>query len=141
MDYRKFNNKYVIRLDKGEEIVESIDLIVKNENIKLGTITGIGAVNKAKIGYFEIETKEYHTTDLEEDMEIVSLSGNISEMNGEAYIHMHIALSNNTYLVKGGHLNSATISATGEIAIDSFEGLVDREFNDKVGLNLLSFNS
>lgn len=139
MDYRKFGSKYVIRLEKGEELVESIKIISQKENINLGTITGIGAVNKAKIGLFEIETKEYHSKELTGDMEIVSLSGNISQMDKEVYIHLHIALADDTYRVYGGHLNSAIISATGEIIIDTIDGYVGRKFNQEVGLNLFEF--
>lgn len=139
MDYRKFGSKYVIRLEKGEELVESIKIISQKENINLGTITGIGAVNKAKIGLFEIETKEYHSKELTGDMEIVSLSGNISQMDKEVYIHLHIALADDTYRVYGGHLNSAIISATGEIIIDTIDGYVGRKLNQEVGLNLFEF--
>ena len=139
MDYRKFNNKILVRLEKGEEIVESIRTLANKEQIKLGTITGIGAVNKATIGLFEVDTKVYNTIDLEEDMEIVSLGGNITEKDGEVYIHLHIAISNSTYNVKAGHLNSAIISATGEVVIDIIEGTAGRRFDKEAGLNLLEF--
>lgn len=139
MIYKKFNNKYIVRLNVGEEIVESVKKFAQEQNIKFGTVTGIGAVNKAKIGLFNTETKEYQSTILEEDMEIISLAGNITEMNGEPYIHLHIALANSAHNVKAGHLNMAVISATGEIIIEAIDGYVDREFDDDIGLNLLKF--
>ena len=137
MLYKKVNNKYVVRLNIGEDIVESVKKLAQEQHIRLGTVTGIGAVNKAEIGLFNTETREYHSTTLEEDMEIVSLAGNISEMNGEVYVHLHIALSNSEYNVKAGHLNMAVISATGELFIEVIDGHVDREFNEDIGLNLL----
>lgn len=139
MIYKKFNNKYIVRLNVGEDIVESVKKFAQEQNIKFGTVTGIGAVNKAKIGLFNTETKEYQSTILEEDMEIISLAGNITEMNGEPYIHLHIALANSEHNVKAGHLNMAVISATGEIIIEAIDGYVDREFDDDIGLNLLKF--
>lgn len=139
MEYKKFQNKYVVRLNSGEDIVESIKEIAKKESIRLGTVSGIGAVNKATVGLFELAKKEYHSTELTGDMEIVSLAGNITEMNGEVYVHLHIALSDSTYNVKAGHLNSAIISATGEIFIDVIDGVVDREKDEDIGLNLLKF--
>ena len=139
MIYKKFNNKYIVRLNVGEEIVESVKKFAQEENIRFGTVTGIGAINKAKIGLFNTETKEYQSTILEEDMEIISLAGNITEMNGEPYIHLHIALANSEHNVKAGHLNMAVISATGEIIIEAIDGYVDREFDDDIGLNLLKF--
>ena len=139
MIYKKVNNIYIVRLNVGEDIVESVKKFAQEQNIKFGTVTGIGAVNKAKIGLFNTETKEYQSTILEEDMEIISLAGNITEMNGEPYIHLHIALANSEHNVKAGHLNMAVISATGEIIIEAIDGYVDREFDDDIGLNLLKF--
>ena len=140
MEFRKFGGKYVIRLEKGEEIVESIKTLCEEEGMKLGTITGIGATNKAVVGLFETSTKEYHSKELIGDMEITSLMGNISQMDGDAYLHLHITLADHNNNAFGGHLTSAVISATGEIIIDTIEGVVGRAFNEEIGLNLFKFS-
>lgn len=57
MNYRKFENQYVIRLDRGEEIVESLKTIAEKENIKLAYLTGIGAVGKVTAGVFDTKEK------------------------------------------------------------------------------------
>ena len=93
MQYKKFGNKYVLRMDKGEEVVETLKKFCEKENIKLGWLKGLGAVNKATIGLFETKIKEYHSVNLEGDFEITSLLGNISRMDGEVYLHLHINLS------------------------------------------------
>lgn len=139
MEFKRFGHKYVVRLEKGEEIIESIKTLCQEEGIKLGTISGIGATNKATIGLFKTSTKEYHSKELTGDMEITSLLGNISQMNGEVYLHIHINLADEDNNVFGGHLTSAVISATGEIIIDVIEGIVDRKFNEEIGLNLFKF--
>lgn len=139
MEYRKFGTKYVVRLDKGEDVVESLKTLCKENNIRLGTVSGIGAVNKVVVGLFETATKQYHSEEVTGDMEIVSLMGNISEMDGEVYLHLHATLTDHTHKAFGGHLNLAIISATGEIVIDVIEGSVDRQFSDEIGLNLLKF--
>ncbi len=139
MKYTKFGNKYVIRLEKDEEIVSSLKDLCKKEKISLGTIGGIGAVGEVEVGYFETKTKKYHSKVLKGDMEILNLNGNISEMNGDVYLHLHITVADENLNAMGGHLNSAVISATGEIIIDVIDGKVDREFNEEVGLNLLKF--
>lgn len=139
MEYRVFGNKYIARINKGEEIVEKIKELVEKENIKLGTITGIGAVGTATIGLFDTNTKEYHSTKLVGDFEITSLIGNISTKNGETYLHMHIALGDEQYHVYGGHLNEAVVSATCELVIEKIDGVVEREFDDNSGLNLYKF--
>lgn len=139
MEFKKFGHKYVVRLEKGEEIVESIKKLCREEGIKLGTISGLGATNRAVIGLFETSSKEYHSKELTGDMEITSLIGNISQMDEEVYLHIHINLADEENNVFGGHLNLAVISATGEVVVDTIEGTVDREFNEKVGLNLFKF--
>lgn len=138
MLFKRLNNKYIIRLERGEEIVESLKKLCKNEKIQLGRITGLGAVSNVEIGYFELKKKEYHSKRISGDLEILNLNGNITSMNGDIYLHLHITISDEELHAFGGHLNSATISATGEIIIDVIEGEVDRYFNDETGLNLLS---
>ncbi|MGI6144887.1 MAG: DNA-binding protein [Clostridia bacterium] len=139
MEFRKFGNNYVLRLDKPEEVVATLQEFCQEQGITLGWITGIGAVNKAKIGLFDVKSKEYHSSVLEGNFEIASLMGNISTMNGEVYLHLHINLADEEYKTWGGHLNEAYISATGEFVIEVIEGNVDREFSSEVGLNLYKF--
>lgn len=140
MEYKKFGNHYLIRMDKGEEIVSTLKEFCQQQNITLGSIKGIGAVDKATIGLFKTNEKKYYSVELNGSYEITSLLGNISTMNGEVYLHLHINLSDEHYKTYGGHLNSAVISATGEIIIEAIDGMVDRKFNDDEGLNLLKFD-
>lgn len=140
MEFKQFGNKYIVRMDESEEIVETLKKFCKNQKITLGWVKGIGAVNKAKIGLFKTTTMQYNSVVLKGDHEITSLLGNISTMNGEVYLHLHINLSDHSYKTYGGHLNEGFISATGEFLIESIEGSVDREFDDEVGLNLYKFD-
>jgi len=137
MNYKRFGNKVIVRIDRGEEIVGTLKQICKDLDIKLGTITGIGAVNKATIGLYDVETKKYHSTELTGDHEIVPLFGNISTMNGKFYLHIHANLANAEHKSFGGHLNSAIVSATFEGVIDIIDGEINREIDNSVGLNLI----
>ena len=49
MNYRRFGDKYVVRLEKGEELVESIKELAKKEDIMLGRVSGMGAVNRVEV--------------------------------------------------------------------------------------------
>ena len=80
MDYRKFKNQYVIRLDRGEEIVVSLKEIADKENIKLAYLTGIGAVGKVTAGVFDTKEKVFKGHTWEGDLEVVSIGGNITTM-------------------------------------------------------------
>ncbi|MCK4241503.1 MAG: DNA-binding protein [Candidatus Atribacteria bacterium] len=137
MKFKKIGSKWIVRIDKGEEIVETLKKFCKDNKIKLGTISGIGATDRVTIGLFNTKNKQYHSQELIGDYEITNLSGNISTMNDEIYLHLHISLADSKYNAYGGHLNSAIISGTGEIVIEEIEGEIERGLNEEVGLNLL----
>ena len=139
MDYRKFNNYYVVRIDKGEEILEKIKEISLKENIKLANVNALGATNDFTVGVFKTAEKKYYANNFTGDHEIVSLTGTINTFNGEFYTHIHMSAGNDKGEVFGGHLNRAIVSATCEMVIEEIEGKVDRKFDENIGLNLFEF--
>lgn len=139
MEYRKFQNKIIVRMDKGEEILEKVREVAEKKKIKLADISALGAVSEFTVGVFDTEAKEYHANEFKGSFEIVSLTGTINTMNDEFYCHLHMSAGNEKGQVFGGHLNKAIISATCEMVITLIEGRVDRRFEEKVGLNLFQF--
>ncbi|MFW6386942.1 MAG: PPC domain-containing DNA-binding protein [Bacillota bacterium] len=139
MEYKKIENTYVLRIDRGEEIVSKLEEFCEIEDIKAGTIEGMGAVDRAEIGLFVTESKEYHSTVLTGDHEITSLKGNVSRKDGEVYLHLHITLADEEHNAYGGHLNSATVSGTCEVFVRELDGEIGRKFDQGVGLNLFEF--
>lgn len=139
MEYRRFNNVIVARIDKGEEILEEIKEVAQKENIKLANINALGATNDFTVGVFNTSEKKYYANDFKGDFEIVSLTGTINTMNGEFYSHIHMSAGNGKGEVFGGHLNRAIVSATCEMVINIIDGSVDRYFDEEVGLNLFKF--
>lgn len=140
MDYRKFGSKLLIRLAPGEELVASLTEICKKEQIALASVSGIGAVNRVTVGLFRTKEKKYISDELRDDFEITALAGNVSTMNGETYLHLHITVANAEHKTFGGHLNEAHVSATAEIVLDILDGEIDRFHSDEIGLNLLKFD-
>lgn len=139
MEYRKFNNTIVARIDKGEEILEKVKEIALKENIKLANINALGATNDFTVGVFKVDEKKYYSNSFSGNFEIVSLTGTINTMNGEFYSHLHMSAGNDKGEVFGGHLNRAIVSATCEIIINIIDGKVDRYHDDEIGLNLFKF--
>ena len=140
MEYRKFSQGYVLRLDPGEEIVASLTRLVEQEQVQLGSVTAIGAANDVTIGIFSTQEKQYHARRYQGDYEISALVGNVTRKEEEPYLHLHITIGNPvTGEVHAGHLTSATISATLELFLQVWDGQVGREFSDQVGLNLFRF--
>jgi len=140
MEYRKFEQGYVLRLDPGEEVIESLTRLVEKENIALGTVSALGAANDVTIGIFHTKEKEYESARYQGDYEISALVGNVTRQDGKPYFHLHITIGNpSTGEVHAGHLTSCTISATLELFLQVWDGQVDRKFSQQVGLNLLEF--
>lgn len=140
MDYRRFKNTIIARIDFGEEIIEKLIEICDKEHVELANINALGAVGEFTIGLFDTSQKKYYSKDFKGDYEIVSLTGSITKMDGKLYSHLHMSVSDIEYSVYGGHLNKAIVSATCEMFIHIVEGTVDRKFDELSGLNLIKFD-
>lgn len=139
MDYRRFDNKIIARIDRGEEILEKVKEIALKEHIKLATINALGATDHFIAGVYHVDEKKYYANEFKGSFEIVSLTGTINTMNGEFYAHLHMSAGNDKGEVFGGHLNKAVISATCEMVIDIIDGSVDRIYDEETGLNIFKF--
>lgn len=139
MDYRRFGDTLVVRMDRGEELVEQVKLLAEKEHIKLASIQALGAVNDFTVGVYNTETKVYASNRFQGAYEIVSLTGTLDTMNGESYLHLHMSAGDKDGKVFGGHLNEAHISATCEMIIRCIDGEIDRLHDESIGLNLFRF--
>lgn len=139
-DAKQFGNKYVISLKNKSEITEALTDFVKTQNIKAGTISGLGAVNSVTLRFFNPETKQYQDKTFNEQMEISNLTGNISTKDGEEYLHLHITLGNREYKSIAGHLLKATINGAGEFVVEAYQNTkIKRKFDSNTGLNIYNF--
>ena len=137
MKYVTDGEDWLIRLDPGEEIVESITNFLGETHLKAGVISGIGSLNKLVLGYFEPVEKEYYTRELDGVFEITNLSGNITLMDGEPYLHLHVTVSDTEYKAMGGHLDQGIVSATAEITVRETKIKTNRIKHPEIGLNTL----
>ena len=140
MEYRSFGDTYIIRLNRGEEILSALTEFCRKEQIRLGSVEALGASEHAVIGLYDVAARQYHKHAFDEPMEITSLLGNISTKDGEIYLHLHINLCREDMSVIGGHLNECRISATCEMFVRRLEGAVERRLDtEETGLNLYRF--
>lgn len=136
MKCKKIGNTLILRADRGEELLKSIQSACERENVKLGFITGLGAVDHAVVGLYRVAEQKYYSNTFDGEMELTSLIGNVTEMNGKVYLHLHANLAKADGQVVGGHLNEAVVSGTGEIFIHILDGSVGRRRDEATGLNL-----
>lgn len=141
MEYRQFSSKFFVRIDRGEEIVGSLKQLAAQQKITLASVSALGAVGSFTVGVYKVEEKKYYSNSFEGDFEIVSLTGTVTTMDGEAYTHLHMSAADSNGVVFGGHLNTAVVSATCEMVVDTANGRVDRRHDEATGLNLFDFDA
>ena len=139
MEYRRFGNTILARIDRGEEILAAVREIAGAEHIQLASVSALGATNDFTVGVYNVDEKQYHANDFKGNFEIVSLTGTINTMDGEFYAHLHMSAGDEKGQVFGGHLNRAVVSAVCEMVITVIDGVVDRRFSEEIGLNLFRF--
>ena len=129
--------RYQVVLDQGEKVIETLTDFCERRGIKSGALKGIGAVRHSEIGYYDLSTKEYSFKTYDDDLEVVSLIGNISLVEEKPFIHAHITLGNRDMNTVGGHLKECMVAVTLEIHLITFNEHFTRTHNEHIGLNLL----
>jgi len=137
MRYRKFGPVYVIRLERGERIVESLTSFCDREGVRAATFNGVGTCRHAELGYFHIAAGTYDFRPFPEDFEITALHGNVSILEGKLRVHAHIALGDSNFHTWSGHLKEAEVLATCEIVLRPLEGELRRVREGDSGLTPL----
>ena len=100
----------------------------------------IGAIDEMTLRFFNPTTKQYEDRKFEEQMEIANLTGNVSTLNGETYLHVHVTLGRADFTALAGHLLSARVHGAGEFIVEDLQGRLERSYSDEVGLNLYDFS-
>jgi hypothetical protein len=139
MEYRRFQDTYAVRLDLGEEMMESVKALAAKEGIRLAEVSAIGAADHAVIGVFDLKDRAYRQEEIDGFAEITSLSGNITTMDGKPYVHLHATLADQNHTVHGGHVLEMRVGATCEMFVKVCGGEIGRERDEKLGINLWRF--
>ena len=139
MEFRRFNDAYVVRMDRGEEVMETLTALCEQEGIRLASVEAIGAVDRAVVGLYDVCEKVYHKKEFTEPMELTSLLGTVTEKDGKPYLHLHATFCDANMQAHGGHVNALHISATCEMVLRLLPGQVGRRLDEVTGLNLFDF--
>ena len=125
------------KLPHGADLLEALTEICVKEGIKLGRIEAIGAVRKARIGFYDQKCREYRFIDLDSPMEITNLTGNVSLRDGAPFVHAHITLADEEGRCFGGHLAPGTEVFACEFALHTLDGPdLERRYDEETGLPL-----
>lgn len=140
MKYTKAGQStFILRLEKGEEVVTSLQTFCKTHDIQSAYFTGLGSIENPTLAHYLVTTKKYTEKHVEGVFEVLSLIGNVALFNGEPLIHPHIVLSDEEMHAKGGHLVKAVVSATLEVHLIQLDTPLTKSMHDEIGLKLFDF--
>jgi len=130
-------DKYVLRLESGDDILQSIRQFATGKRLSAGLLEGIGSLSKVKLGHYDFKTKKYSYETFEDDLEILNLSGNIAIMNRQPLPHVHVTLGRRDFSVIGGHMDEGSSANMVEVGIWKLPGRLVKARDDQIGLNVL----
>ncbi|MGH1362917.1 MAG: PPC domain-containing DNA-binding protein [Calditrichia bacterium] len=137
LSYRSLEDGYIIRLHKGVQIAKSMHDFIREHTIAAGTVSAIGAIQDVELGYYHLAEKTYSRKHFPDIVELVSLSGNISWIDGKPFMHAHASISNEQCQLFGGHFFEGRVAVTAEMHLKVFSERLQRVFDEETGLNLL----
>jgi len=137
MRVQQVEGGYALRLEIGEELIGSLAALMREHDIGSGAVTGLGAVDHARLGCWLVSEKRYTDRVVEGDLEVVGLTGTLSWYDGNPFPHVHMMLTDRDFTASGGHCFEARVSATLELYVRDWGVRVDRRQDDAVGLHLM----
>ena len=131
---------WALIFDTGEELASGLKQFAQEQNLAGSSFKAIGALSSVKLGYFDWETKQYRTSvDLNEQVELLSLVGDVALSNGEPQVHAHVVIGRSDGSARGGHLQQARVRPTCEVILTESPEHLQKQIDPQSGLPLIRF--
>ena len=144
MDYRKMNDTFYVRVDKGEEIISELLRICREENIGSAVFTGIGGCARAELQTFIPDKGTFETETIEGMLELINITGNIITGDDGLYHHTHAVFSYREgaeHKIAAGHMKAVTVRYTAEIELrPTMGGVINRKYDPETGTGFWNFD-
>jgi uncharacterized protein len=134
----KVGRRFMGRLAKGDDLLAALELCCQEQGITVGEVRALGAVSRARVGYYLQGKRQYDFLEIDQPLEILALVGNISLKDGKAMVHAHMALGDEQGRAYGGHLAPGTVVFACEFVLQEYgaaQPLV-RQMDEATGLFL-----
>jgi predicted DNA-binding protein with PD1-like motif len=132
------SNSTLLVLKRGEELHSALATFARETGITSAWLSGLGGAARATLGYYSLETKSYQWQEFEGPLEILSLTGNLSMVDGEPFWHIHGSFSDTELQAVGGHVKELTVGPTCELLITPLSLSLTRLPDDETGMKLIS---
>jgi predicted DNA-binding protein with PD1-like motif len=128
---------YAVIFDTGDEAMAGLEGFAGKEGLAGAHFTAIGAFSRVTLGYFELDKKDYKKIPLEEQVEVLSLVGDIALKDGEPMVHAHVVVGRSDGTTRGGHLLEGQVRPTLEVMLVETPTHLHRRFDPQAGLALI----
>ncbi|HEX2911833.1 MAG TPA: PPC domain-containing DNA-binding protein [Chloroflexia bacterium] len=131
---------YAVVFDKNDEVIKGLTDFATQQNLEGSQITAIGAFSDMVLGYFDRERKDYKKIPINEQVEVLSLIGDIAivEKTGKHQVHAHVVVGKSDGTAHGGHILEAHVWPTLEVIITENPRHLQRKSDPETGLALIS---
>jgi predicted DNA-binding protein with PD1-like motif len=129
---------HVLVFDKGDEVMENLTRFARERGLSAGHFTAIGAFSDVKLGFLDPETNEYEPIVVDEQVEALSVVGDVSLEDGEPRIHAHVVVGKRDGSAHGGHLLEAHVWPTLEVVLTESPAHLRRRVDPATGLPLIA---
>jgi uncharacterized protein len=129
---------FAVVFDQGEEVVAGLLAFAQGNSLAASHFTAIGAFSDVTLGYFDWEKKDYRKLPVREQVEVLSLIGDVALNEGEPKVHAHVVVGKVDGTAHGGHLMEAHVRPTLEIILVESPGHLQRKTDEETGLALIS---
>jgi uncharacterized protein len=128
---------FILIFEKGDEVMKELSKFAKQNELAASRFTAIGAFSDLILGYFDWEKKGYKKIPLQEQVEVLSLVGNITLKGDEPKVHAHVVVGKSDGRAYGGHLLEAHVRPTLEVVITESPKHLQRKIDEETGLSLI----
>lgn len=128
---------FAIIFDSGDEVVEGLKQFARDNRLAASHFTAIGAFNQVMLGFFSFEKRDYKRIPIVEQVEVLSLVGDVALKDGQPKIHAHVVLGKSDGTAHGGHLLEARVRPTLEVILIESPKHLHRETDPETGLALI----
>ena len=131
---------FFLVFDRGDEVIATIRSFAERNGIRGASFTAIGAFERVTIAWWSWTNKEYERREVEEQLEVLSLTGDITVENGRTKVHAHVSLGRRDGIAVGGHLLEATVRPTLEMQLIDYGQELTRARDEKAKLSLIALD-
>ena len=132
---------FALIFEAGDEVMSNLTEFAREHRIVAAHFTAIGAFQSVTLGYFDRERKEYLKIPLEEQVEVLSLLGDVALKDGEPKLHAHVVVGKRDGTAHGGHIIAATVWPTLEVILTESPRHLRRKFDAESGLALIDLEA